>query len=167
MSNGFIYVVVVDAHFIDKIEKKNILDPSACAYPPPPLPPVLLSHKKLLRYLLTARKYLITVIRCLIKLVIQYNNFYRRRLHLIRLIRYIIRIISILIVERVPGWLNELGSCRGPGWLNGLGSCRRPGWLNELGSCRGPGWLNELGSWITLQLILAYHQYGVGSRPDL
>jgi hypothetical protein len=27
MSNGFIYVV--DAHFIDKIEKK-ILDPSAC-----------------------------------------------------------------------------------------------------------------------------------------
>jgi hypothetical protein len=28
MSNGFIYVV--DAHFIDKIEKKNILDPSAC-----------------------------------------------------------------------------------------------------------------------------------------
>jgi hypothetical protein len=30
MSNGFIYVVVVDAHCIDKIEKKNILDPSAC-----------------------------------------------------------------------------------------------------------------------------------------
>jgi hypothetical protein len=31
MSNGFIYVV--DAHFIDKIEKnlKKILDPSACA----------------------------------------------------------------------------------------------------------------------------------------
>jgi len=28
MSNGFIYVV--DAHFIDIIEKKNILDPSAC-----------------------------------------------------------------------------------------------------------------------------------------
>jgi hypothetical protein len=29
MSNGFIYVV--DAHFIDKIEKeKKILDPSAC-----------------------------------------------------------------------------------------------------------------------------------------
>jgi hypothetical protein len=29
MSNGFIYVV--DAYFIDKIEKKkNILDPSAC-----------------------------------------------------------------------------------------------------------------------------------------
>jgi uncharacterized protein YlzI (FlbEa/FlbD family) len=28
-TNGFIYVV--DAHFIDKIEKKkNILDPSAC-----------------------------------------------------------------------------------------------------------------------------------------
>ena len=22
---------------------------------------------------------------------------------------------------------------------------------------RGPGWLNELGSWITLQLIQAYH----------
>jgi hypothetical protein len=30
MSNGFIYVV--DAHFIDKIgERKNILDPCACA----------------------------------------------------------------------------------------------------------------------------------------
>jgi hypothetical protein len=29
MSNGFIYIV--DAHFIDKIEKKNIQDPSACA----------------------------------------------------------------------------------------------------------------------------------------
>jgi hypothetical protein len=29
----------------------------------------------------------------------------------------------------------------------------------------GPGWLNELGSWITLQLIQAYHQYGVGSHP--
>ena len=28
MSNGFIYVV--DAHFIDKIEEENILDPSAC-----------------------------------------------------------------------------------------------------------------------------------------
>jgi hypothetical protein len=28
MSNGFIYVV--DAHFIDKIETKKILDPSAC-----------------------------------------------------------------------------------------------------------------------------------------
>ena len=28
MSNGFIYVV--DAHFIDKIEEKKILDPSAC-----------------------------------------------------------------------------------------------------------------------------------------
>ena len=25
----------------------------------------------------------------------------------------------------------------------------------------GPGWLNELGSWITKQLIEAYHQYGV------
>jgi len=31
----------------------------------------------------------------------------------------------------------------------------------------GPGWLNELGSWITQQLIQAYHQYGVGSRPAL
>jgi hypothetical protein len=31
----------------------------------------------------------------------------------------------------------------------------------------GPGWRNELGSWITWQLIQAYHQYGVGSRPDL
>jgi len=31
MSNGFIYVV--NAHFIDKIEKKtNILDPSVCGY---------------------------------------------------------------------------------------------------------------------------------------
>jgi hypothetical protein len=29
---------------------------------------------------------------------------------------------------------------------------------------KGPGWLNELGSWITLKLIQAYHQYGVGSR---
>jgi hypothetical protein len=28
MSNGFIYVV--DAHFFDIIEKKKILDPSAC-----------------------------------------------------------------------------------------------------------------------------------------
>jgi hypothetical protein len=28
MSNGFIYVV--DTHFIDKIERKKILDPSAC-----------------------------------------------------------------------------------------------------------------------------------------
>jgi hypothetical protein len=28
MSNGFIYVV--DIHFIDKIEEKKILDPSAC-----------------------------------------------------------------------------------------------------------------------------------------
>ena len=27
-----------------------------------------------------------------------------------------------------------------------------------------PGWLNELGSWITYQLIQAYHPYGVGSR---
>ena len=32
---------------------------------------------------------------------------------------------------------------------------------------KGPGWLNELGSWITWQLIQAYHQYGVGSRPAL
>ena len=31
----------------------------------------------------------------------------------------------------------------------------------------GPGWLNELGSWITYQLIHAYHQYGVDSRPAL
>ena len=31
----------------------------------------------------------------------------------------------------------------------------------------GPGWLNELGSWITCQLIQAYHQYGMGSRPAL
>ena len=28
----------------------------------------------------------------------------------------------------------------------------------------GPEWLKELGSWITYQLIQAYHQYGVGSR---
>jgi hypothetical protein len=28
-------------------------------------------------------------------------------------------------------------------------------------------WLNELGSWITLQLMHAYHQYDVGSRPAL
>ena len=32
---------------------------------------------------------------------------------------------------------------------------------------RGPGWLNELCSWITQQLIQAYHKYGVGSRPAL
>jgi len=32
---------------------------------------------------------------------------------------------------------------------------------------KGPGWLNELGSWITKQLIQAYHQYVVGSRPAL
>jgi len=31
----------------------------------------------------------------------------------------------------------------------------------------GPGWLNELGSWITQQLIQAYHKYGVGSCPPL
>ena len=31
----------------------------------------------------------------------------------------------------------------------------------------GPGLLSELGSWITKQLIQAYHQYGVGSRPAL
>jgi len=31
---------------------------------------------------------------------------------------------------------------------------------------QGPGWLNELGLWIK-QLIQAYHQYGVGSRPAL
>jgi hypothetical protein len=29
----------------------------------------------------------------------------------------------------------------------------------------GPGWLNELVSWITSQLIQAYHQYSVGSHP--
>ena len=32
---------------------------------------------------------------------------------------------------------------------------------------QGPGWLNELGSWITYQLIQAYHQYCVGSHPAL
>ena len=32
---------------------------------------------------------------------------------------------------------------------------------------KGPGWFNELGSWITEQLIQAYYQYGVGSRPAL
>jgi hypothetical protein len=31
----------------------------------------------------------------------------------------------------------------------------------------GAGWLNELGSWITYQLIQAYHQYGMGSHPAL
>ena len=31
----------------------------------------------------------------------------------------------------------------------------------------GPGWLNELDSWITQQLIQAYHQYDVGSRMAL
>jgi hypothetical protein len=31
---------------------------------------------------------------------------------------------------------------------------------------RGPGWLNELGSWITQQLVQAYHQYGVGSQLE-
>ena len=31
----------------------------------------------------------------------------------------------------------------------------------------GPRWLNELGIWITLQLIQAYHQYGMGSCPAL
>ena len=31
----------------------------------------------------------------------------------------------------------------------------------------GPGRLNELGGWITQQIIQAYHQYGVGSRPVL
>ena len=34
-------------------------------------------------------------------------------------------------------------------------------------SSQGPGWLNELGSLITSQLIQAYHQYGVDSRPAL
>jgi hypothetical protein len=38
---------------------------------------------------------------------------------------------------------------------------------STLTTSRGPGWLNELGSWITYQLIQAYHQYGVGSRPAL
>ena len=33
--------------------------------------------------------------------------------------------------------------------------------------CGGPWCLNELGSWITYQLIQAYHQYGVGSPPAL
>ena len=32
---------------------------------------------------------------------------------------------------------------------------------------KGPGRLNRLGSWITKQLIQAYHQYGVGSPPAL
>jgi hypothetical protein len=31
----------------------------------------------------------------------------------------------------------------------------------------GRGWLNELGSWITWQLIQAYHQYDVGLHPVL
>ena len=31
----------------------------------------------------------------------------------------------------------------------------------------GLGWLNELDSWITQQLIQAYHQCGVASRPAL
>jgi hypothetical protein len=30
-----------------------------------------------------------------------------------------------------------------------------------------PAWRNELGSWITEQLMQAYHQYGVGSRLAL
>jgi hypothetical protein len=30
-----------------------------------------------------------------------------------------------------------------------------------------PRWLNELGSWITQQLIQAYHKYGMGSCPPL
>ena len=29
------------------------------------------------------------------------------------------------VVVGGPGWLNELGSCRGSWWLNELGSCRR------------------------------------------
>ena len=36
-----------------------------------------------------------------------------------------------------------------------------------MSSVERAGWLNELGSWITKQLIQAYHQYGVGSRPAL
>jgi hypothetical protein len=39
-------------------------------------------------------------------------------------------------------------------------------WLNNTISKtvkhnQGPEWLNEVGSWITQQLIQAYHQYGV------
>ena len=30
---------------------------------------------------------------------------------------------------------------------------------------KGPGGLNELGSWITKQLIQAYHQYDMGFAP--
>ena len=32
---------------------------------------------------------------------------------------------------------------------------------------RGPGLVNGLGNWITQQLMQAYHQYGVCSRPAL
>jgi hypothetical protein len=38
-------------------------------------------------------------------------------------------------------------------------------WFFFFNFIKGPGWPNELGSWITQQLIQAYHQYGVGSRP--
>ena len=31
----------------------------------------------------------------------------------------------------------------------------------------GLEWLNELGRWISLQLIQAYHKYGVDSRSAL
>ena len=31
----------------------------------------------------------------------------------------------------------------------------------------GARWLNELSSWTTLQLVQAYYQNGVGSRPAL
>ena len=35
-------------------------------------------------------------------------------------------------------------------------------WIyNYLPMQSGPGWLNELDSWITYQLIQAYHQYGM------
>ena len=40
-------------------------------------------------------------------------------------------------------------------------------WTIPLFNIWGPGWLNELDSWIIYQLIQAYHQYGVGSRPAL
>ena len=37
-----------------------------------------------------------------------------------------VSILSLFLLLFRPGWLNELGSCRGPGWLNELGSCRGP-----------------------------------------
>jgi hypothetical protein len=36
---------------------------------------------------------------------------------------------------------------------------------DELNTQLDPGWLSELGISITKQLIQAYYQYGVGSRP--